>query len=814
MILDSIILDNIRSYSHEEIKFPKGISLFVGDIGSGKSTILMSIEFALFGSGSQKMESLVAKKADSGYVELRFSVDKIKYEIKRTLIKKESKITQKANESWLKVEGEKETLSATEMKQRILQILKFNEPEEANAGSRIFRYAVFTPQEAMKDVLSDSKMRLETIRRAFGIEEYNIAASNAQVLLQEITFILGTFEGRFEDIPKLEKENEESKDNIAALNVSIINASKKLEMDKQSESEATTKMDELQEKDRQRVETEYKIDAVKRKISDARKQEKRIEEDSAECNVELKRNETLLEKLEEIEKPNITKTVQELDFDLEKFQNADAEWNRLGGEKSNVIREIAELSESLGEIAPNSKYLANNLEELQLDVNTLNERREELKDKRENLMRQQSEERAQKKIVEGEIINLQQLGKECPTCGQRFEGEPRQELMDKKQQQTSQLETKIKVTTDSLERADDELKETISKIDECNTKIDKIKKNIVNVERLESKKAESSEIENKIAKLGGWYDGKRYEGDRCKEAIRTISQTKDAVIQYENYTKQRRQAEEGRKAITDRIQKNQELIEEQRGLIVNDEAELNRLQVSYKFEGLEEQITEKKAQIDTIREDITKAKILLARDEERKTSENQRISSNDERIAKSKKWKERHTKVSECAEWIRKFFIPALYNIEKQVLLSILQNFNETYSRWYSILVEDPTKESSINEEFTPIVKQDGYDQDVKYLSGGEKTSVALAYRLTLNSLVRKETESMKSNLLILDEPTDGFSKSQLGKMRELLDELRSEQIILVSHEKELEAHVDNMFEISKYDGTSKVSENLAKMTP
>ena len=49
MILNSLVINNIRSYDHEEVVFPRGISLFEGDIGSGKSTILMAIEFALFG---------------------------------------------------------------------------------------------------------------------------------------------------------------------------------------------------------------------------------------------------------------------------------------------------------------------------------------------------------------------------------------------------------------------------------------------------------------------------------------------------------------------------------------------------------------------------------------------------------------------------------------------------------------------------------------------------------------------------------------------------------------------------------------------
>ena len=140
----------------------------------------MSIEFALFGLGSQKAESLLAKKAGFGHVTLEFTVDGKEYEVQRTLKRKKSTISQDPANSWIKVEGEEEPLSPSELKQRILQILKFNEPVAPTAESRIFRYAVFTPQEAMKKVLLDSKQRLETIRRAFGIEGYNVADSNSQ----------------------------------------------------------------------------------------------------------------------------------------------------------------------------------------------------------------------------------------------------------------------------------------------------------------------------------------------------------------------------------------------------------------------------------------------------------------------------------------------------------------------------------------------------------------------------------------------------------------------------------------------------------
>jgi exonuclease SbcC len=73
--------------------------------------------------------------------------------------------------------------------------------------------------------------------------------------------------------------------------------------------------------------------------------------------------------------------------------------------------------------------------------------------------------------------------------------------------------------------------------------------------------------------------------------------------------------------------------------------------------------------------------------------------------------------------------------------------------------------------------------------------------------LVRRVSASMKSGLLILDEPTDGFSKEQLFKIRDILKELECPQIVIVSHEKELESFADQVFRVTKTNGTSSVGE-------
>lgn len=224
------------------------------------------------------------------------------------------------------------------------------------------------------------------------------------------------------------------------------------------------------------------------------------------------------------------------------------------------------------------------------------------------------------------------------------------------------------------------------------------------------------------------------------------------------------------------------------------------------LEGIDEKFSELQNDEEKLNLRIKELGNSISIDREKIKNEKMQIEELDKKISESQKWKSAHKKYSNYHDWLSEFFIPAVDRIEKQVLLSIQQNFNEMYHRWYSILIDDPTKESRIDENFTPIIEQDGYDQDITFLSGGEKTSVALAYRLTLNSLMRQESDSMKSNLLILDEPTDGFSKNQLAKVKTVLLELKSEQIILVSHEKELETYVNNIFQINKSSGISKVT--------
>ena len=155
--------------------------------------------------------------------------------------------------------------------------------------------------------------------------------------------------------------------------------------------------------------------------------------------------------------------------------------------------------------------------------------------------------------------------------------------------------------------------------------------------------------------------------------------------------------------------------------------------------------------------------------------------------------------------WLASFFRPTVEMIEKRTLAQAAARFNEHFQRFFNSLVDDPDMVVRVREDFSPIFERQGFEQDFEALSGGERTSMALAYRFALNSVV-KESVSSRPELVILDEPTDGFSKEQVYKMRGLLEELGSRQVILVSHERELESMADHVFRVEKRDGTSIVS--------
>ncbi|MGI0053502.1 MAG: hypothetical protein ACRECR_04495, partial [Thermoplasmata archaeon] len=156
------------------------------------------------------------------------------------------------------------------------------------------------------------------------------------------------------------------------------------------------------------------------------------------------------------------------------------------------------------------------------------------------------------------------------------------------------------------------------------------------------------------------------------------------------------------------------------------------------------------------------------------------------------------------AGWMAREFREGLLDLERRRLAQSQLEFNRAFARYFRTLVEDPNLAARCDAAFAPWVDIDGDETPAEALSGGERTALALAYRLAMGRTVRS-LGRLRIDTLILDEPTDGFSPEQVARMGELLAELELPQVLLVSHESQLAGIADRVIRVVKDDEGSRL---------
>lgn len=681
MLIKKIKLKNIRSYDEKEISFKLGSTLLSGDIGSGKSTVLLSIDFALFGLGKGIItgEALLRHGQKEGSVELNFIIDNKEIIIRRNLKKSGNSIVQ--DSGFLSINNEQENLSPIEIKQRVLQLLNYPQ-ETLTKKSLIYRYTVYTPQEEMKSILlGDKESRLDTLRKIFNIDKYKRIQENAKILISDLKLNIKEQESMIADLDELKKILEERKNNKEEINVKII----KINEDFLN----IQKLIQIKKEDILKIEEKIKL--LNEHKKDFEINELNLKNDLRKINENNEINKKLINDINELEKEDL----REIDIDKLNFNAVSF--------KSRIIK----------------------IEEGLLSARkSLNECKHDYL-KSEKLIR--------------DIKDLEK----CPTCFQDVNDEHKRNIIDNEEMKLQDLKENIKIYT---KNENDLVKD-----------LEIVKNEIENLNALKNK--------NEIIKL----------------------KSKNLNEKKERHAK-----------------------------LINDNNEINesiKIIESRKLE-LNSRINEfKDLNYDSIKKDLDSVlkeekEILIAKntyDNESKSINKEMLKLN-EGIAKKEEIRNKLFKIKDLRNFIDGDFLNLVETIERKVMLRVHNDFNELFVKWFNILVDDENMIVSLDEEFSPVIEQNGYNTDYLFLSGGEKTAGALAYRLALNQVINNLVSHIKTkDLLILDEPTDGFSEEQLDRLRLILDELDIKQVIIVSHESKIESFVSNVIRLNKKDGVSEL---------
>jgi DNA repair protein SbcC/Rad50 len=85
-MITSVELGNFLSHSSTKLNFEEGVTVFIGQNGAGKSSIIDAITFALFGQHSRKSnKGLIRRGTNQGYSKVNFSINGKSYEAIRMI---------------------------------------------------------------------------------------------------------------------------------------------------------------------------------------------------------------------------------------------------------------------------------------------------------------------------------------------------------------------------------------------------------------------------------------------------------------------------------------------------------------------------------------------------------------------------------------------------------------------------------------------------------------------------------------------------------------------------------------------------------
>ncbi len=90
-MITSIELVDFLAHSETKIKFGNGVTIFVGDNGAGKSSIIDAITFSLFGQHTRKTnKGLIRRGTNQGFTKIKFTINGKQYETVRKIDSKGS----------------------------------------------------------------------------------------------------------------------------------------------------------------------------------------------------------------------------------------------------------------------------------------------------------------------------------------------------------------------------------------------------------------------------------------------------------------------------------------------------------------------------------------------------------------------------------------------------------------------------------------------------------------------------------------------------------------------------------------------------
>jgi len=751
MRLESLQITNLWSYDHTDIKFENGITVIAGMNGSGKSSLLESIFFALYGSKAgpamdRSLADVLRIGSDIGAATLKFQFGPHHYTSQMSLRrrgdnviseKEACKLVRNDGADWVGVEV---ATSAVE------ELFGMNRDDFTNC--------VYVRQgEIDRLIRAGGKERRDMIDRLLRLEKLDAYARRSDggaktALNRHVGGLEKLAIKNRTDLKQLQDEGPEKRlgkveNEMKAQQAELKTLDEKLDKAKGLKSE---QLQELKRLEDLRRALESNSQNLKRKENQLRDHEARSEQITKALEDLKDKHSTAQSQLEELSaRLELPSTVI-----LEKLNHVTA-WN-----------EIELLSGNLSEVSTRQEEVQRQADTFQREQNLVLEKHSEkstsqavvLKEVENNL---QHLNRELKKICD-----LVEQGK-CPECGQPLDGGDFSESILAKQSEISKLEAEI----EDLKKENDKQIEKIEKLkSEQNAQMEQLRDDYKSLDQRKKSLEQAKELVQSLLQIQREAADKRESLKTTREMSESL---KDEIASLKKSHSENEQKIQNVAEIEERSKKIDAVI---------DELNVERTKLQSKIEALIHE------------QGVLKNKIELFN---KLTQESEQIST---QLAEGKKLQEELGDLST-------FYGDLKTELRKENIKALEHYFNTFFRVMDSGASYSGVK---IDSDYDIVVElKSGDSIRPELLSGGERALINIALRSAIHQVLSQATSRMP---LILDEPTIYLDRDRIIQLQHLLEELGSRigQVIVVSHEAGLVENADHEYRTEKRaDNTSHI---------
>ena len=722
LLIKEIHIKNIRS--HEDFVFKPhltGVTSINGVNGSGKSTIVNSFSWCLYGTkfSGQKNKTFIRDGVDAKEKEVSVTsyilVNGEEYKIKRKLLDNkgtcECNVFKKKDEEYIKEAGP--AVSHTE--RYIRELLEIDE--------KGFLSSIFIQQKQVDQIISASaKERSIIIEKLTGIlaltKSIDLAKEEYKTLQKAANLI------NVEDDSEVIKKINTEKDTINELRNFLNNGKKDYDLLKE---QIEIKNQELEEEDKkQEIKNQLTQEYIQTKsnISNYNKvideNIKMLENNKKNKKVKVLQNE---DELKEKQKELNTKIKTETD-------------------KYNYVKSVL--------LSLEEKINKKNILDLELLI-------EETTEYIQKLEKDIEDKTTEKLVLKTEITHNNQLIKalknndaSCPVCGSPIEEEF---------QSLEELVEKTKNKKEYFKNIEVEIVSLTSKLNEEKNNLNIYNQNLVFKKEKEEalllykeKEKELKKLEKVIKKIDtelSVVNNHLSEINLHKEAISLTKEIEQNVIEYTNRLNEEK---------------------EKKKQLESKKNELNALdKKSYKV--LKDDTLNENKKFNDLKTDLLQKKQQFMYSKEK--YENLILDKN--RIDKAKL--EYDKLMQEVSVYVK--MIKLLTEFKKERILNSVPMITDIASDIFMKFTNNDFLKLELNDKFEVIVQtKDNIIRPVGLLSGGELSTAAIALRIAISLFLNNEDQS----LLILDEVLVSMDDERTQNILETIAEITNTQLIFIAH--------------------------------